>query len=127
LIATLNDLYIASTEDSDFEDLFEHDDVGSPSVTLVLDIGEDFDLQRVTEKLRARLQVQTPDSADEIGGAGIVWSHGRYDFVYDSQAESLRISHGYSHKPEHTRSVCSILKQIIDYAVAYLEEVKESG
>lgn len=91
------------------------DDVGSPSVTLIVDIGEDFDLQRVTEKLRTRLQVQAPDRADEIASAGTVWSQGRYDFVYEGHSESLRISHRYSHKPEHTRSVCSILKQILGY------------
>jgi hypothetical protein len=65
-----------------------------------------------------------PGRADEIGKAGVVWSHGRYDFVYDCDSRSLRLSHKYSHKRVDTKSVSSIAKQMIDYAIGYLEEVK---
>jgi hypothetical protein len=43
--------------------------------------------------------------ADEIGKTGIVWSHRRYDFMYDDDSGLLRISHKYSHKREDTKSV----------------------
>ena len=87
----------------------------------------DFDLRKVMESLRTRLHILQPGRADEIGNAGIVWSQGRYDFVYDSDSESLRISHRYSHKRVDTKSVSSIAKQMIDYAIDYLEEVKASA
>jgi len=124
LIADLNDLYIASTENRDFDELFEYDDVGGPSITLIVSIEVEFDLKKVMENLRTRLRIKQPGRADEIGNAGVVWSRGRYDFVYDSNSESLRVSHRYSHKRVDTKSVSSIAKQMIDYAVAYLEEVK---
>ena len=127
LIAGLNDLYVASTENRDFDELFEYDDVGSPSVTLIVSIELEFDLQRVVENMRGRLNIIQPGRVDEIGHAGIVWSHGRYDFVYDSYSGSLRISHRYSHKRVDTKSVSSIAKQMINYAIAYLEEVKASA
>jgi hypothetical protein len=127
LVADLNDLYIASTENRDFDELFEYDDVGGPSITLIVSIEVDFDLQKVMENLRTRLHIKQPGRADEIGSAGVVWSHGRYDFVYDSNSESLRVSHRYSHKRVDTKSVSSIAKQMIDYAIAYLEEVKASA
>jgi hypothetical protein len=127
LIADLNDLYIASTENRDFDELFEYDDVGGPSITLIVSIEVEFDLKRVMENLRTRLRIKQPGRADEIGNAGVVWSRGRYDFVYDSNSESLRISHRYSHKRVDTKSVSSIAKQMIDYAIAYLEEVKASA
>ena len=126
LIADLNDLYVASTENRDFDELFEFDDVGSPSITLILSIEVEFDLQRVMENLRTRLHILRPGRTDEIGKAGVVWSHGRYDFVYDRDSGSLRISHKYSHKRIDTKSVSSIAKQMIDYAIDYLEEVKAS-
>jgi len=124
LIADLNDLYIASTENRDFDELFEYDDVGGPSITLIVSIEVEFELKKVMENLRTRLRIKQPGRADEIGNAGVVWSRGRYDFVYDSNSESLRVSHRYSHKRVDTKSVSSIAKQMIDYAVAYLEEVK---
>jgi hypothetical protein len=124
LISHLNDLYVASRENRGFDELFEFDDVGSPSITLVVGIEVEFNLQTVTENLRKRLRITKPSRADEIGTAGVVWSHGRYDFVYDDDSSSLRISHGYSHKRADTKSVASIAKQMIDYAIAYLEEVK---
>ena len=127
LIADLNDLYIASTENRDFDELFEYDDIGSPSVTLIVSIEVEFDLKRVMENLRTRLHLKQPGRADEIGRAGVVWSQGRYDFVYDDGLGALRISHRYSHKRVDTKSVSSIAKQMIDYAVAYLEEVKASA
>ena len=127
LVADLNDLYIASTENRDFDELFEYDDVGGPSITLIVSIEVEFDLQKVMENLRTRLRIKQPGQADEIGNAGIVWSHGRYDFVYDDNLGALRISHRYSHKRVDTKSVSSIAKQMIDYAVAYLEEVKASA
>jgi hypothetical protein len=127
LVADLNDLYIASTENRDFDELFEYDDVGGPSITLIVSIEVEFDLQKVMENLRTRLRIKQPGQADEIGNAGVVWSHGRYDFVYDDNLGALRISHRYSHKRVDTKSVSSIAKQMIDYAVAYLEEVKASA
>ncbi|GEM_PF-3373439 len=127
LIADLNDLYIASTENRDFDALFEYDDVGGPSITLIVSIEVEFDLQRVMENLRTRLGIKQPGQADEIGNAGVVWSHGRYDFVYNDGLAVLRISHRYSHKRVDTKSVSSIAKQMIGYALAYLEEVKASA
>jgi hypothetical protein len=126
LIADLNELYVGSTENRDFDELFEYDDVGSPSITLIVGIEAEFDLQKVMENLRTRLRIKQPGRADEIGTAGIVWSQGRYDFVYDRASESLRITHRYSHKRVDTKSVSSIAKQMIDYAINYLEEVKAS-
>jgi len=127
LIADLNDLYVASTENRDFDELFEYDDVGGPSITLIVSIEVEFDLQKAMEGLRTRLHIKQPGRADEIGSAGIVWSHGRYDFVYDDGLGALRISHQYSHKRVDTKSVSSIAKQMIDYAAAYLEEIKASA
>jgi hypothetical protein len=126
LIAGLNDAYVGSTKNRDFDELFEYSDVGSPSVTLLVSIDVDFDIKRVMENLRTRLHILQPGRADEIGNAGIVWSYGRYDFVYDDNSGLLRISHKYSHKCVDTKSVSSIVKQMIDYAVDYLEEVKAS-
>jgi len=126
LIADLNDLYVASTENRDFDELFEYDDVRSPSITLIVSIEVEFDLKKVMENLRTRLRIKPPGRADEIGRAGVVWSHRRYDFVYDDNLGALRISHRYSHKRVDTKSVSSIAKQMIDYAVAYLKEVKAS-
>ena len=127
LIADLNDLYMASTKNRDFDELFEYDDVGSPSITLIVSIEVEFDFQRVMENLRTRLHVKRPERADEIGRAGVVWSYGRYDFVYDDNLGALRISHRYSHRRVDTKSVSSIAKQMIDYAIAYLEEIKASA
>jgi hypothetical protein len=127
LIADLNDLYVASSKNGSMEELFEYDDVGSPSITLVVPIDGEFDLQRVMKHLRTKLHILRPGQADEIGNAGIVWSYGRYDFVYDSDSTSLRISHKYSHKRVDTKSVSSIAKQMIDYAIDYLEEVRTSA
>lgn len=127
LIADLNDLYVASTENRDFDELFEYDDVGGPSLTLIVSIDGEFDVQNVTNHMRTRLHSLRPGRADEIGHAGVVWSHGRYDFVYDEDAGTLRLSHQYSHKRVDTKSVSSIAKQMIDYAMDYLEEVKASA
>ena len=127
LIADLNDLYVESTKNRDFDELFEYDDVGRPSITLIVSIEVEFDLKEVMETMRTRLHITQPGRADEIGNAGIVWSHGRYDFVYDRDSRSLRLSHKYSHKRVDTRSVSSIAKQMMDYALGYLEEVKASA
>jgi hypothetical protein len=126
LIADLNDLYVASTENCSLDDLFEYSDVGSPSITLRIGIDVEFDLKTVMENLRTRLHIRQPGRGDNIGNAGIVWSHGRYDFVYDDDSGALRISHRYSHKRVDTKSVSSIAKQTIDYAIDYLEEVRAS-
>jgi hypothetical protein len=127
LIAGLNDAYVRSAKNRDFDELFEYNDVGSPSVTLIVSIEVHFDLKKVMENLRTRLQILQSGQADEIGNAGIVWSYGRYDFVYDDNSGLLRISHRYSHKRVDTKSVSSIAKQMIDYAVDYLEAVKASA
>lgn len=127
LIGDLNDLYVAATKNRDMDELFAYDDVGGPSLTLIVGIEAGFDLPGVMTNMRTRLHIPTPGRADEIGNAGVVWSHGRYDFVYDAGAGSLRISHLYSHKRVDTRSVSSIARQMIDYAIDYLEEVKASA
>jgi hypothetical protein len=127
LIAGLNELYVGSTKNRDFDELFKYDDVGSPSITLIVSIEVNFNLKKVMENLRTRLHVLQPGRADEIGNAGIVWSYGRYDFVYDGNSRLLRISHKYSHKPVDTKSVSSIARQMIDYAIDYLEAVKASA
>jgi hypothetical protein len=127
LIADLNDLYVASAKNRDFDELFEFNDVGSPSITLVVSIEADFDLHGVMENMRTRLHITQPGRADEIGSAGIVWSHGRYDFVYDDDSGALRITHRYSHRRIDTKSVSSIARQMIDYAMDYLEEIKASA
>jgi hypothetical protein len=127
LIADLNNLYVESTENRDFDELFEYDDVGSPSITLIVGIEVEFDLKAVMENVRTRLHIIQPGRADEIGKAGVVWSHGRYDFVYDRDSGSLRLSHKYSHKRVDTKSVSSIAKQMIDYAIDYLKDVKASA
>jgi len=126
LIEYLNDLYITAAEDSDFDDLFECDNVGGPSITLIVGVDIDFDLQSVMEKMHTRLHIEPPEHTDEIGKTGIVWSHGRYDFVFDDNAGLLRISHKYSHKRVDTKSVSSIAEQMLDYAIDYLSEVKAS-
>ncbi len=64
---------------------------------------------------------------DEIGNAGVVWSSGRYDFVYDEDAGLLRISRKYSHRRVDTKSVVSIVKKMINCALAYRYEVKASA
>jgi hypothetical protein len=127
LITDLNNLYVESAKNRDFDELFEYSDVGSPSITLTISIEVEFDFQRVTKSMRTRLHSLPPGRADEIGNAGVVWSHGRYDFVYDCDAGSLRLTHKYSHKCVDTKSVASIARQMIDYAIDYLEEVKASA
>jgi hypothetical protein len=127
LIADLNDLYVGSSKNRGMDELFEYDDVGSPSITLIVPINVEFDLQRVMKDLRTKLHVLRPGRADEIGNAGVVWSYGRYDFVYDRGSGSLRISHKYSHKRVDMKSVSSIARQMIDHAIDYLEEVKASA
>jgi hypothetical protein len=126
LVADLNDLYVESIQNRGMDELFEYDDVGSPSITLIISIDIEFDLKRVMENMRTKLHIMQPGRADEIGNAGLVWSHGRYDFVYDNESGSLRVSHRYSHKRVDTKSVSRIAKQMIDYAIDYLEAVKVS-
>ena len=60
LIADLNDLYVESTENRSLDELFEYSDVGSPSITLSIGIDVDFDLKRVMENMRTRLQILQP-------------------------------------------------------------------
>ena len=131
LVNHLNDLYAESCKGLTSEELFAYDDVRSPSITLTVHIDVEFDLKRVMENMRTRLHTIRYGREDEIGKTGIVWSHGRYDFVYDDESGLLRISHIYSHKRIDTQSVLSIVRKMIDYALEYLEEVrasvKESG
>lgn len=127
LIADLNELYIESSGNRGLNELFEYDDVGDPSITLRVNIDIEFDLKGVMEKMRARLHAAQPGVADEMGKTGIAWSSGRYDFVYDEGSGILRISHQYSHKRVDTKSVLSIVKTMIDYALDYLKEVKASA
>jgi len=122
-----NELYSESTQTRNLDELFAYDDVGSPSITLTVSIDVEFDLKRVMENMRTRLHATQHGQVDEIGMTGIVWSHGRYDFMYDDDSGLLRISHRYSHKREDTKSILSIIKRMIDYAKDYLEEVKKSA
>jgi len=127
LVNHLNDLYGEYCEGIASEELFAYDDVRSPSVILTVRIDVEFDLKRVMENMRTRLHTTQYGREDEIGKTGIVWSHGRYDFVCDNDAGLLRISHRYSHKRVDIKSVLSIIKKMIDYAMAYLEEAKKSA
>ncbi len=126
LVEHLNQLYTKYGEDLNLEEAFEYDDVGRPSITLTVSINADFDIKKVMENMQKRLQVKPQEKADEIGRTGVVWSCGRYDFMYDDSSENLRISHRYSHKRKNTQSILSITKKMIDYAEDYLEEVKKS-
>ena len=74
LIADLNEVYVGSAKNRDFDELFEYDDVGSPSITLVVSIDVDVNIKKVMENLRTRLHIVQPGRADEIGNAGIVWA-----------------------------------------------------
>jgi hypothetical protein len=122
-----NELYSESTQTRNLDELFAYDDVGSPSITLTVSIDVEFDLKRVMENMRTRLHATQHGQVDEMGMTGIVWSHGRYDFMYDDDSGLLRISHRYSHKREDTKSILSIIKRMIGYAKDYLEEVKKSA
>jgi hypothetical protein len=77
--------------------------------------------------MREKLREPQAEKIDAIGTAGVVWSHGRYDFVYDENTETLMISHKYSHEPDDTQSVLSILETMIDHAKLYLEQVDASA
>jgi len=126
LVDHLNDLYSKSAKSLALEELFTYDDVGSPSITLTIRIDVEFDLRKIMENMRTRLPAKRHRKADEIGKTGIVWSHGRYDFVYDDDSGLLRVSHKYSHKRSDTNSVLSIIKKMIGYTKDYLEEVRNS-
>jgi hypothetical protein len=127
LLNYLNDLYSESTEELASRELFTYDDIESPSITLTVSIDVEFDLKRIMENMRTSLHTTQHGQVDEMGKTGIVWSHGRYDFVYDDDSGLLRISHKYSHKRENTKSVLSIIKRMIGSAKDYLEEVKKSA
>jgi len=127
LVNHLNDLYSKSTQSRDIDELFAYEDVGSPSITLTVGIDIEFNPKRIMENMRTKLHTAQHGQADEIGKTGIVWSHGRYDFMYDDDSGLLRISHKYSHKRVDTKSVLSIIKRMIGYAKDYLEEVKKSA
>ena len=127
LVNHLNDLYGEACEGLTSEELFTFDDVKSPSITLTISTDVEFDLKRVMENMRTKLHTKKYGREDEIGKTGIVWSHGRYDFMYDDDSGHLRISHQYSHKQEDVKSVLSIIKKMIAYARDYLEEVKKSA
>jgi hypothetical protein len=127
LVNHLNDLYSESNEGLTSEELFAYNDVRSPSITLTVRIDVEFDLKRVMDNMQKKLHAKHSNERDEIGKTGIVWFHGRYDFVYDDDAGLLRISHRYSHKKGYTKSVLSIIKAMIDYAIDYLEEAKKSA
>jgi hypothetical protein len=78
------------------------------------------------DNMRKRLHAKQLAKADVLRQTGIVWSYGRYDFIYDDDSGLLRISHKYGHKREDTRSVLSIIKKMFDFAKDYLEEIKKS-
>jgi hypothetical protein len=125
LVNHLNDLYSESGEDLSSSELFTYDDVGSPTITITIDTDVDFDPEKVMETMRKRFRVTPKKQVDEIGRTGVVWSSGRYDFMYNNDSELLRISHQYSHRKRDTQSVLSIIKRMIEYAKNYLEEVKK--
>jgi hypothetical protein len=75
--------------------------------------------------MQTRLQATPQEQMEEIGRPGLVWSHERYDFMYDDDSGNLRISDKYSHKPRNTKSVLSITKKMIAYAKDYLEEINK--
>jgi hypothetical protein len=125
LVNHLNDLYSESGEDLSSRELFTYDDVGSPTITITLDIDAEFDPESVMENMQARLKIKPRKHTNEIGRAGVVWSCRRYDFMYNDETERLRISHQYSHKHADTQSVLSIMKKMISYARDYLEEIKK--
>ena len=127
LVDHLNDLYGESTDGFGSDQLFTYDDVGSPSITLIVHIDVDFDPKRVMDSLKTKLQATPSEEADEIGTTGAVWSCGRYDFVHDDALGQLRISHRYSHRQRDTQSVLSIMRRMIDYARTYLEEARHSA
>ncbi|UCE48237.1 MAG: hypothetical protein JSW47_21885 [Phycisphaerales bacterium] len=127
LVNHLNNLYGESTDGFGSDELFTYDDVGSPSITLIVHIDIDFDPKRVMESVQTKLQATPSELADEIGRTGAVWSCGRYDFVYDDALGQLRISHRYSHRKRDTQSVLSIMRKMMDYAMSYLEAVKQSA
>jgi len=127
LVADLKEFYVWSIENREFDELFEYDDVGSPSVTLIISVDAECDPKRVMKCMRTRLHAMEPGGADEMGNAGVVWSSGRYDVVYDEEAGLLRISHKYSHRRVDTKSVLSIVKKMMDYALGSLEEVQASA
>lgn len=126
LVNHLNDLYSESTEGFSSKELFTYDDVGSPSITLSVHIDVEFDPGRVMESMQTRLQTAPKEEADEIGKTGVIWSYGRYDFVYDGDLGQLRISHQYSHRRSDTQSVLSIIKRMIGYAKDYLVEARKT-
>ena len=127
LVDHLNGLYSKSAKSLALEELFAYDDVGSPSITLTIRIDVEFDLRKIMENTRTILQTKQHSQADAIGKTGIVWSHGRYDFVYDDDSGLLRVSHKYSHKRGDTNSVLSIIKKMIGYTKDYMEEIKKSA
>ena len=127
LVNHLNDLYGDSCEGLTSEELFAYDDVRSPSITLTIGVDADFDMKKVMENMRTRLHATQYGRPDEIGKTGIVWSHGRYDFMCDDDEGLLRISHRYSHKKVDIKSVLSVMKKMIDYARDYLEEANKSA
>ena len=122
-----NELFGESTQSRNIDELFAYEDVGSPSITLTVGIDIEFNPKRVMENMRTKLHATQHGQVDEIGKTGIVWSHGRYDFMYDDDSGLLRISHKYSHKRVDTKSVLSIIKRMIGYAKDYLKEVKKSA
>ena len=65
LINHLNDLYSESTQDLNIDELFEYNDVVSPSITLTVRIGVEFDLSRVMENMLTRLHVAPRGQVDE--------------------------------------------------------------
>ena len=127
LVNHLNDLYGESGEGLSSGELFTYDDVGNPSTTLTVHIDVEFDPRRVMEIVQTRLQVTAQEEADDIGRTGVIWSCGRYDFVFDDDLGQLRISHRYSHRPRDTQSVLSIVRKMIDYAKSYLEAIRQSA
>jgi hypothetical protein len=127
LLNHLNDLFSESIGKFASMELFAYDDVRTPSITLTIAIDVEFDFKRVMENMLAKLHATQHGQIDEIGKTGIVWSHGRYDFMYNDDSGLLRISHRYSHKPKDTKSVLSVIKRMISYAKDYLEEVRKSA
>ena len=126
LIDHINDLYRLICETLKWDALLAYDNVGYPSVTLTINIEEEFNIKQVAEGMRRKLKLPKPEKTDKIENTGIAWSYSRYDFLYDPAVECLKISHKYNYKRLDTQAVLNIVKTMIDHAMSYLEEIRAS-
>lgn len=124
LIDHINDLYTLFCETLEWDELLTFDNMGYLSVTLTIRIEEEFDIKQIVEGMHKKLKMPKLNKADKIRNTNIVWSHDRYDSLYDQNMDCLQISHRYSHKWIETQSVVNIVRTMISHALSYLEEVE---